>query len=99
MRLENDRLKLDWPGVGAEPIFDKVNETLLNATKPLDGTYVSDPLWTKLFKKDLVTVHPLGGCVMGDDASGGVVNHKGQVYAGAIGQPGTMTASTCATGR
>ncbi|MGO9012365.1 MAG: alpha/beta fold hydrolase [Bryobacteraceae bacterium] len=85
MRLENDRLKLEWPGVGKELIFDKVNETLLNATTPLEGTYVIDPLWTKLFKKDLVTVHPLGGCVMADDASSGVVNHKGQVYAGASG--------------
>jgi len=85
MHLEKDRLILEWPGVGIERIFDKVNETLLNATKPLDGTYVIDPLWTKLFKKDLVTVHPLGGCVMADDASNGVVNHKGQVYAGASG--------------
>ncbi|HUI57703.1 MAG TPA: alpha/beta fold hydrolase [Bryobacteraceae bacterium] len=85
MRLEKDRLQLDWPGVGTQPIFDKVNQTLLNATKPLNGTYVIDPLWTKLFKKDLVTVHPLGGCVMGDDASGGVVNHKGQAFAGTNG--------------
>ena len=85
MRLENDRLKLAWPGVGRERIFGKVNETLHVATGGLDGDYVIDPLWTKLFKKDLVTVHPLGGCVMGDDAAGGVVNHKGQVYAGASG--------------
>jgi cholesterol oxidase len=85
MELENDRLKLQWPGVGDEPIFDKVNNTLLNSTKPLNGTYIIDPLWTKLFKKDLVTVHPLGGCVMADDAANGVVNHKGQVYAGAAG--------------
>jgi cholesterol oxidase len=85
MSLKNDRLQLDWPGVGSEPIFDKVNDTLLNATKPLEGSYVIDPLWSKLFKKDLVTVHPLGGCVMGDDATGGVVNHKGQVFSGITG--------------
>ena len=85
MHLENDRLTLEWPGMGSEPIFNKVDKTLLNSTKPLNGTYVIDPLWTKLFKEDLVTVHPLGGCVMADDAAGGVVNHKGQVYAGAAG--------------
>jgi cholesterol oxidase len=85
MHLANDHLKLEWPGVGSEPIFGKVNDTLMNSTKPLNGTYVIDPLWTKLFKEDLVTVHPLGGCVMADDASGGVVNHKGQVYSGAAG--------------
>jgi len=85
IELHNDRVKLAWPGVGSEPIFEKVDRTLLNATKPLNGTYVRDPLWTKILKKDLVSVHPLGGCVMGDDAAGGVVNHKGQVYAGAAG--------------
>jgi cholesterol oxidase len=85
MELHNDRLRMAWPGVGREPIFDKVNATLLGSTKPLDGTYVVDPLWTRLLSKDLVTVHPLGGCVMADDAASGVVNHKGQVYAGADG--------------
>lgn len=85
MELQNDRLKLAWPGVGREEIFQKVNTTLLNSTRPLHGSYVIDPLWTRLFKKDLVTVHPLGGCVMADDAANGVVNHKGQVYAGASG--------------
>ena len=85
IKLQNDRLKLAWPGVGRERIFDKVNNTLLNSTKPLNGTYVIDPLWTKLLNKDLVTVHPLGGCAMADDAANGAVNHKGQVYAGAAG--------------
>jgi len=85
MELQDDRLKLAWPGVGDEPIFQKVSNTLLNGTKPLNGTYVVDPLWTKLFKKDLITVHPLGGCVMADDASGGVVNHQGQVYSAVAG--------------
>lgn len=85
MHLGNDRLHLEWPGVVNEPIFDKVDETLRNATKPLRGAYVIDPQWSRQSKKDLVTVHPLGGCAMGDDASRGVVNHKGQVYAGASG--------------
>lgn len=85
MRLEKDRLQVDWPGVGEEKIFDKVNDTLYKATKPLDGTYVINPIWSKLFHKELVTVHPLGGCVMAEDAGRGVVNHKGQVFAGAAG--------------
>jgi cholesterol oxidase len=85
MELQNDRLKMAWPGVGREEIFRKVNSTLLKSTKPLDGTYVIDPIWTKLLNKDLVTVHPLGGCPMGDDAANGVVNHKGQVYAATAG--------------
>ncbi|HWC00208.1 MAG TPA: alpha/beta fold hydrolase [Bryobacteraceae bacterium] len=83
--LENDRLQIHWPGVGKEPIFQKVNDTLQRATQAIRGTYVINPIWSKLFNRDLVTVHPLGGLVMGEDASTGVVNHKGQVFAGSSG--------------
>lgn len=85
MKLENDRLRIDWPGVGSEPIFNKVNARLKDAARALGGEYVKNPLWTKLLKKELVTVHPLGGCVMAEDASQGVVNHKGQVFSAARG--------------
>jgi len=36
----------------------------------------------KAFGDNLVTVHPLGGCGMSDDPSGGTVNHLGQVFDG-----------------
>jgi cholesterol oxidase len=85
MTLEHDRMKVSWPGVGDEPIFEQVNRRLIEATTALGGTFVRSPLWTDLFKHHLFTVHPLGGCVMADSAAGGVVNHKGQVFSGAAG--------------
>ena len=85
MVLVNDRVEVRWPGVGTEPIFEKVNQRLIEATKALGGTFVRNPLWTGLFKHHLMTVHPLGGCVMAETADGGAVNHKGQVFSGEAG--------------
>ena len=82
MVLEKDALRINWPGVGSQPIFQKANANLFEGGKALGGKFVENPLWTKLFGKQLVTVHPLGGCVMGADAASGVTNHKGQVFAG-----------------
>ncbi len=85
MYLDDDRLRIAWPGVGSQPIFEKVNQRLTAATAALGGTYVPNPTWTDLFKHHLTTVHPLGGCAMGESAEFGVVNHKGQVFSGAAG--------------
>jgi len=62
-----------------------VNARLKQATEALGGVFVHNPLWSKLLHRNLTTVHPLGGCVMAEDASGGVVNHKGQVFSGTAG--------------
>ncbi|MBI1803215.1 MAG: alpha/beta fold hydrolase [Ignavibacteria bacterium] len=91
MELENDRLRISWPNVGREEIFKRANDTLLQCTEALGGTYVENPVWTKLLHQELVTVHPLGGCGMAEDASTGVVDHKGRVFssnAGTDAHPG-----------
>lgn len=85
MVLEKDRLRIKWAAVGGKAIFQKVNDNLKQATNPLGGTYVSNPMWSELLRHELITVHPLGGCAMGDDATAGVVNHKNQVYSEASG--------------
>lgn len=75
-----DQLRIDWPNVGMAPNVEIGNARLADATKALAGTYVPNPIWNDLFKHSIVSVHPLGGCVMGGDAKQGVVNHKGQVF-------------------
>ena len=85
MTLQNDRLRVSWPGAGKQPVFEKVNERLEQATKALGGTFTPNPMWTDMLGKKLVTVHPLGGCSMGASAQQGVVNHKGQVFSGTQG--------------
>ncbi|MFC4992807.1 GMC oxidoreductase [Rubritalea tangerina] len=85
MTLDNDRMVLNWPGYGREDVFKRVNDFLKRCALALDGTFIKNPIWTKLFDKALISVHPLGGCIMGEDASKGVVNDRGQVFAGASG--------------
>ena len=85
LRLVDDRLRVDWPGVGTRPLFSRVDEQLVATANIMGGTLVDNPMWGGLVGRGLITVHPLGGCPMADDAAGGVVNHKGQVYTGGHG--------------
>lgn len=82
MKFKDDHLSIKWKDVGKQEIFKKVSDKLEAATTALGGNYIKNPSWTKLLDYDLVTVHPLGGCVMGDTGETGVVNHKGQVFSG-----------------
>ena len=85
MRLDDqDHLEIVWPGVADEAIFRKIEDNLTAATRPLNGVFVSNPMSGRLFDS-LISVHPLGGCVMGDTAEAGVVNDRGQVFSGASG--------------
>lgn len=85
LTLENDRLRIDWPGAGREPVVDLADDRLRRATAALGGTYVVNPLSKRAFGHQLVTVHPLGGCAMAEHAEGGVVDHAGRVFAGPHG--------------
>jgi cholesterol oxidase len=80
------KLRISWDGVGDQPAFHRVAQILEQATRSLGGTFVNNPIWSKGFGHNLISVHPLGGCVMGDDATEGVVNHKNQVFSGQTGQ-------------
>ncbi len=67
--LENDRVHVEWPGVAEQPVFARDNQVLAAATQALHGTEIADPLWACTSGRSLITVHPLGGCVMADDAA------------------------------
>lgn len=86
LELEDGRVRVRWPGVGTQAIFQKVAERLEEATRALGGEYIKNPIWTKLLGHDLVTVHPLGGCAMGEDPASGVIDADGRVFAGDGGE-------------
>ena len=84
--LDNGVAQISWPGVGEQPVYDRVDAALSKAAEAVGGRYIKSPLAATATGAKPVTAHPLGGCGMGGDAGSGVVNHKGQVFAGSDGE-------------
>ncbi len=59
-------------------MLDAIEEMQKNLTQATGGRWFVPPTWS-LFK-NLLTLHPLGGCKMGVSADTGVVDHLGQVW-------------------
>jgi cholesterol oxidase len=78
MDLRNDRLRIEWSGLERQRNLIEAAHHLRKATRALRGVYLKNPLKP-------ITVHPLGGCRMGDRAEDGVVDHEGRVFCGASG--------------
>jgi cholesterol oxidase len=73
-------VRIRWPGVGNQTVFEKANQLILNHAAALGATFVENPLWRFTLFQTLLTVHPLGGCPMGEDHTTGLVNDVGQVF-------------------
>ena len=69
LRLEGDAVRVDWAGAGDLPVFDANDGVLRTATDGLGAESVRNPLWAPMLHDSLITVHPLGGCAMGDDGT------------------------------
>ena len=78
-------LLVDWRNVGSEPVIARTTTALRQAAEAIGGHYLAQPMWSRQGGFSLITVHPLGGCVMADDAAHGVVDHRGRVFAGPAG--------------
>lgn len=87
-------LQVEWPEARKDPRLVN-NLEHLGSRIPAGAQVLPNPLW-KLLPAGLIglvnqplgpvlTVHPLGGCAMGNSASTGVVNQWGQVYRGGAG--------------
>jgi cholesterol oxidase len=86
--LEGGKAKAVWPGVADLPFARRANDAMLGVTRKIQGTHLDNPLSHKYLGDALVTAHPIGGCAMADDASGGVVSSSGEVF----GQKGLFVA-------
>ncbi|WP_413558568.1 GMC family oxidoreductase N-terminal domain-containing protein [Bdellovibrio sp. HCB209] len=81
LRLDRKgRVRVHWPEVKYDPIYPTIDRAMRKQSQALGGNFVMNPRTLMINGKNLVTVHPLGGCVMADSVADGVVNHCGQVY-------------------
>ena len=80
MRLENDRMTIEWINGPGQRVFQRIEAALKTAAEATGGSFMRNPAFERILGGNLMTVHPLGGCTMGADRSSGVVNHKGQVF-------------------
>jgi cholesterol oxidase len=80
MKLDDDRLAIEWNNGPRQRVFQRIEEVLKVTAEATGGSYMRNPASERIFGGNLMTVHPLGGCTMGADRTSGVVNHKGQVF-------------------
>ena len=71
-------LDLQWTPQHSEGVIEAILAKHASVSAATGGR-LSPPLSWQLFK-NLVTLHPLGGCKMGATPETGVVNHLGQVF-------------------
>jgi cholesterol oxidase len=69
-----------WPQLHSRTVFAAEDNLARMITGRLGGMFVRDPLNTPLLMNNQLTVHPLGGCPMGDSGVDGVVDFAGRVF-------------------
>ena len=84
---KDGRVWIDYPEAGESGNFPTIKEHMRKGGESLKGTFIPNPMWNSLVNKmtglkGMITVHPLGGCPMGETGVEGVVNHAGQVFMG-----------------
>ncbi len=89
LMLEDDRLLLDWPNAGEEPVYRRLDAALEALVRHAGGSYVKNPLAGTMMGRQPATAHPLGGCGMGRSRHEGVVDHKCRVFDASPGRDAT----------
>jgi cholesterol oxidase len=79
MKLSEGNLEIDWNSRRSRAMFSEMEKALKELSRAIGGDYMPSVLWGWPWRK-LLTAHPLGGCVMSDDRSEGVVNEFGEVW-------------------
>jgi choline dehydrogenase-like flavoprotein len=93
---KTDRLRLAYD-TGRMAQLENLQDSYLERVQDVKGIHLRNPVLRPLppgvanvlsgpkLSNGTFTVHPLGGCVMGDDSARGVVDHLGRVFASSAG--------------
>jgi cholesterol oxidase len=80
LEYNNDRIRVQWPNVSNLPFAKRIDDAMYATTAVIGGTYLQNPEPRGFLGDDLITVHPLGGCPMGDDPKTSVVDVHGALH-------------------
>ncbi len=84
-------IRVDWPSAGKQPVY-RQQDDLLSSDTASGGRYLRSPLWRPLPEAlsgalsgpkpegKLLSVHPLGGCPMGNNYRTGAVDDIGRLF-------------------
>ena len=85
--LRDSGVEVEWPGVAEQRVFGEIEAQLFKAAASNGATYIRNPVQNTFLGKTLVSVHPLGGCIMGADRGRGVVDDTARVFDAAAADP------------
>ena len=80
LRLQNDRVVVDWPGYSDAPERVRAEQKVKAMIESMGGVFVGNPFAMTAFGGNRIIAHPLGGCAMGETVEKGVVAPDGRVF-------------------
>ena len=78
LSFDGKYLDCDWNLKRSQDYYDRVRRVVRRIADALNAEYMDNPSYQYLHQ--VLTAHPLGGCVMADDKSHGVVDQFGEVF-------------------
>ncbi len=85
LRLENDTIVVSWTNAGLDPAILGDAQAVRDACDGIEAEYLPNPLWQDAFGNRVTSVHPLGGCPMGNTVDDGVIDADCRVFDPASG--------------
>ena len=80
LRLQKDRVVVDWPDYSQAPERVRAEQRVKAMIERMGGVFVGNPFALTAFGGNRIIAHPLGGCAMGETVETGVVAPDGRVF-------------------